>query len=139
MAWTAPAYPITGQLITAAFIGAIMDNLLILKTCVDDNGHMIRIPFYVTSSQNLPSTADVAFTDTSAGAVAVGLPLAASVPNRTITVPWWAGANAMSVVTQGADRINIILSSWPYSIAPGNGQMESHDFYSNTNGWWLFG
>lgn len=60
MSWTAPTLRSTGDLITASIYNTdLVNNLLFLKTPIDNNGHLI----YGVTQQTKSSTYSVAVTD----------------------------------------------------------------------------
>lgn len=100
MAWTAISVPITGQLITAGFWQAqISDNLTILKTSIDDNGHLNYSNSYQTTNYTATLIDDVILADATAGPITITLPAGVVTRKRYEVKKIDGTANAVTVAS----------------------------------------
>lgn len=133
MAWNIPSYPPPGYLVTADFWGKqITDNALILKTCIDNNGHP-KMPWRICSSpQTLLVTDEIVFVDTTLVNVPLFLPAAASCDGHLIRVKWHTGVNVCSVTGLGGELIDLSAATFTFDLL-----MQEQDFFCNGTSWWL--
>lgn len=128
MSFTAYATAIAGSVLTAAFWNAqVKNNGLVLKTSIDDNGHL-TLPVVQSKSANYTAliTDDVVLA--TSGTWTLTLPTVASAVKRTLIVKN-LGAGTITIDANGAETIDGALTQGLFT------QYQAMTLYSDGSVW----
>jgi hypothetical protein len=104
VSWTTLAHTTTGALITATFLNNILDDLVVLKISVDDNGHLYDSVIQTkTANYTITGTDDIVIC--TANSFTVTLPTAVGRSGKTFKVKN-AGSGVITVGTTSAQTID---------------------------------
>jgi hypothetical protein len=113
VSWTTLAHTTTGALITATFLNNILDDLVVLKTSIDDNGH-IYDPVIQTKTTTYSVVGTDDFIICTSGTFTVTLPTAVGRAGKIFKVKN-TGAGVITLATTGGQTIDG-AATYPLSV-----------------------